>query len=145
MTDRKEAELKCPECGNAQMTTYYRSINVNLNPELKEELFKGQLNLFECEDCGNKALIDLVFLYHDMEKRFCVQYCPFSNVIHEDNWLAETYTIEGKPNYLDKFPETKTLEYVLDLHIVLSLEEMVRYVQFRDVLHAKLADDKSKH
>ena len=144
MSDRQEEELKCPECGHAQMTVYYQSINVNFNPELKEELFKGRLNLFECEECGHKALIDLMFLYHDMEKMFCVQYYPFARVMQKDERLAEMYTIEGKLKLPDNVQLAEIAGYMLEPHVVLSLEEMVRYVQFRDVLHEKLAN-KSKH
>ena len=100
---------------------------------------------YKCEECGKKALINLVFVYHDMEKRFCVQCCPFERVKRKDKQLAEMYAIDVKLKYLDNFQPPEMMEYLLDPHIVLSLEEMVRYVQFRDLLYKQLIEELKRH
>ena len=64
------------------------SINVSLDPELKEKLFRAEINLFECESCGEKNHIDAPLLYHDMELQFCVQYCP-SEELGDPEFLAQ--------------------------------------------------------
>ena len=145
MTDMHEQELECPACGHSQNAVVYETINVTLDPELKEKLFKGQLNLFVCEECGHRAIMNLVFLYHDMEKKFCVQYCPFEKVLRKDEQLAEMYTINGEPQYLYSLQLPEIAEYMLEPHIVLSLDEMVRYVQFRDVIYEQLKEARTKH
>ena len=145
MTIKEEQLMGCPVCGHKQLAEFYQAINVKLNPELKEKLFNGQLNMFTCEECGKKAVVDLVFLYHDMDKRFCVQYCPVELVVQQSDKLSEMYTVDGKLNVPSNIQLPETAQYMYEPHIVLSLDEMIRYVQFRDALYEKAAKSRNWH
>jgi hypothetical protein len=46
MTQERSVELGCPKCNEKQSITLYESINVSLDPSLKEKLFRGEINLF---------------------------------------------------------------------------------------------------
>jgi hypothetical protein len=70
MTIERQVELECPDCQEKQMTTVWSSINVQVNPEAKQELLKGQVNVLFCRTCGNHAIIATALLYHDMEEQF---------------------------------------------------------------------------
>ncbi len=76
MTIERMEEIDCPKCGKKQTETIRDTINVTLNPELKEKLFQGEINKFRCKVCGNEAFISLPLFYHDMDKKYCVQYYP---------------------------------------------------------------------
>ena len=145
MTIKEEQVMGCPACGHRQIAEFYQAINVKLNPELKERLFKGELNMFVCEECGKKAVVDLVFLYHDMDKRFCVQYCPVELVVQQSDKLSEMYTVDGRLSVPANIQLPETARYMYEPHIVLSLDEMIRYVQFRDALFEKYNDNKKWH
>ena len=145
MTIKEEQVMGCPACGHKQIAEFYQAINVKLNPELKERLFKGELNMFVCEECGKKAVVDLVFLYHDMDKRFCVQYCPVELVVQQSDKLSEMYTVDGRLSVPANIQLPETAQYMYEPHIVLSLDEMIRYVQFRDALFEKYNDNKKWH
>ena len=128
-------EIDCPDCGSKQNTKIFESINVSVNPELKEELFQGRINLFRCKSCGNEASIPAALLYHDMTKRFCVQFYPF-NWLERDNFL-ENFTKEGGLNIGLWMKISKHSKYMERTHIVFEMSELVRYVIFRDKLHEK--------
>ena len=145
MTIKEEQVMGCPACGHKQATEFYQAINVKLNPELKERLFKGELNMFVCDECGSRAVVDLVFLYHDMDKRFCVQYCPYELVVQQSDKLSEMYSVDGKLNVPVNIRLPETAQYMYEPHIVLSLDEMIRYVQYRDALYEKYNDKKKWH
>jgi len=72
MSSAQEHRLKCPQCGAEQDVLVYSSINVTIDPSLRDRLLAAELNLLTCHACGNNALIDTSLLYHDMEKQFCV-------------------------------------------------------------------------
>ena len=145
MTIKEEQLMGCPVCGHKQITEFYQAINVKLNPELKEKLFNGRLNMFVCEECGKRAVVDLVFLYHDMDKRFCVQYCPIEFVNQQSDKLSDMYTVDGKLNVPANIQLPEAAQYMYEPHIVLSLDEMIRYVQFRDALFGKFTVKKKWH
>jgi hypothetical protein len=39
--------LQCPKCGNSQQVMVWSSINIGVNPELKEKVMHLDFNLFE--------------------------------------------------------------------------------------------------
>jgi predicted RNA-binding Zn-ribbon protein involved in translation (DUF1610 family) len=59
-------EIECPECGLKQKVNIYESVNVTHDPDLKEELLQGKINIFKCHKCGHQSIINNPLLYHDM-------------------------------------------------------------------------------
>lgn len=51
--------------------TYWRSVNADHDPELKQAVLDGSLNVLECE-CGQHTPIHTDLLYHDMEGMYQV-------------------------------------------------------------------------
>jgi predicted RNA-binding Zn-ribbon protein involved in translation (DUF1610 family) len=134
MSVKEPVEAKCPACGDETQVTVWRSINVQQDPEAKELLLAGNVNVFRCPKCGYESLLDIDLLYHDMEEKFCVQYYPYER-LSDDNFLAN-FSLEGEPAL--EVPEGMRLkpdmDYMAHPHIVFELGELVRYVAFRDRL-----------
>jgi len=83
MTQWRIEEISCPECGQVQTVDIWDSINVTHDPQLREKLFKNEINVFLCDHCGAfyDSLLD--WLYHDMEKKIMIF------VQHSDRNLRE--------------------------------------------------------
>jgi hypothetical protein len=72
--------LNCPTCNHAQECLIYESVNVSLNPELKERFLNDDLNLFECENCNESCQIVFSgFIYHDSNEKRWLQYFDTEN------------------------------------------------------------------
>ena len=127
-------QLKCPHCGNIQDSIVWTSVNVTVNPELKEKLFDGEINTLMCEKCNEKNFINAPLLYHDMEHRFCVQYYPSESI--EDDEFFDKFTPDGKLLMSPRIPEEhlKLSEHIATPHIVFHIGEMLCYIIFRDRL-----------
>jgi hypothetical protein len=130
MTIEHQVELECPDCQEKQMITVWSSINVQVNPEAKQELLKGQVNVLFCRTCGSHAIIATALLYHDMEEQFWVQYYPFDRAMSAD--LLEDFGPEGEIRTEAIGPSTGYMSR--SPHIVFDMAELVRYVLFRDRL-----------
>lgn len=65
--------IKCPECGRENEYKYWDSINVSLDPELKESVLDGSIFEYKCT-CGYMINLTHQFLYHDMKKKFMIQF-----------------------------------------------------------------------
>lgn len=141
MSVREEVEAKCPACGEESQTTVWRSMNVSEDPDAKELLLAGTVNVFQCPRCRYESLLDVDFLYHDMDRRFSVQYYPYER-LSDDGFLAD-FTAEGRPalNLGERVPLAERMEYLLRPHIVFEMGELVRYVAFRDRLHELAGGD----
>ena len=130
MTQSKLVEVTCPKCQNEQEVQVYDALNVTLNPAEKATLFEGQINVFECEVCGHKALLAVPFLYHDLERAFCVYYFP-AEFVEEDEFIRNWVTAEGKIR-IPQLSGGQFPAYMADAHIVFSMQELLNYVVFRE-------------
>ncbi len=128
MTVKMDVEIECPKCGKKSETVVWSSLNATLNPEDKNKLIQGQINVFHCPNCGDDGYVQTDFLYHDMENDFCVQFYP-ANSMTKSNFL-EQFDKDGKLKPSPLFgPDTP--EYFRNIHVVFDMRELVRYVIFR--------------
>ncbi len=70
----------------------------------------------------------------DMDRQDCVQYCPPEAI--EDPKFYRNFTKDGRLNInapLERMGEIA--HYFAEAHIVFDLNDMVRYIRFRDKLH----------
>ncbi len=52
MTEIRKETFEC-KCGEIFETEYYTSVNVTLNPELRDEILNERLNMVRCPSCGH--------------------------------------------------------------------------------------------
>ena len=134
MTKFGSSELTCPKCGNRQETTLWDSINVSLNPEMREKLFKGEINIFKCESCNYIAFVGQPLLYNDMKRNYCVQYFP-PELLKDESFLRQ-YSRDGRLKMEESLNSiSEVSRYLFTPHIVFDLNEMVHYIGFRERLY----------
>jgi len=61
-------EIACPACGHKQDFVLWQSINVTLDPDLKQKVISRELFKFTCDKCKEQTTIVYPTLYHDMAK-----------------------------------------------------------------------------
>jgi hypothetical protein len=126
-------KLACLECGHEHEAAVWNSVNVSLDPELRQKLFDAEINLFKCVSCGKTAFINVPLLYHDMKRQYCVQYYPPLAI--DDEAFLQQFTRDAKLD-MTKFPGGmfERTNYLAAPQIVFDMNDMVRYIEFRDRL-----------
>lgn len=76
MTARQSARLVCSKCQNQFSTELWASINVTLEPQLKDRLLAGDVNVVDCPQCHTSSYVAIPFIYHDMEKQLFIYAMP---------------------------------------------------------------------
>lgn len=69
-------KLNCPVCQTPTTQEVETRINIALQPQLKKELLSGNLQRFECQECGARRQMETNFLYHDPQKKFIIYLIP---------------------------------------------------------------------
>ena len=76
MTKISNKPLTCPSCGYHGEYKMYDSVNVTLEPKLREKVLSGTIFDWVCPHCGESISIRYNMLYHDMDRGFQVYYSP---------------------------------------------------------------------
>ncbi len=76
MSEPTSETITCPGCGHQQAFAVWESLNVTLDPKLKEQLIDGRLTTFTCEECSEQAEVVSSLLYHDMAKQVMIWLIP---------------------------------------------------------------------
>lgn len=138
MSSSRMIEVVCPKCTSTQEMHIWDSVNVTLDPDLKEEIMKQRLNVFFCKQCDYRGSVDVSLLYHDMQKRYCIQY-----VAQDDAKSEEFYRNVSKDGLVILDPisaralgATGGADYMRRPHFVFSMKEVVLFIAFRDLCEA---------
>lgn len=65
MSTYNEIDIICEECGEEYRGTIWTALHAGVDPELKELLQGGELNLTRCPQCGKVAFQDHFVLYQE--------------------------------------------------------------------------------
>ena len=143
MSRPDQTTIECPACGREDTFTIWQSMNVTLDPRLKEELLSGELMTFTCRQCRQQAPVQYSFLYHDMKRRRMIWLITVGDEVSDtSNTLAFMHKMAKEPYTLrrvasldeliekvliwDSGFDDRALElYKLGLHEQLAAEEQL--------------------
>lgn len=81
--------LTCPNCRTPFQTPVYQLVDVGQQPELKQALIAGRLNVAVCPNCGAGGLLATPLVYHDPEKQLF--------------WVLMPQEVQAKPEEEERF------------------------------------------
>lgn len=85
MSLSSQEEIRCP-CGEIFEADIWNSINAVEDPELKDAMINGEINIVSCPKCGQIFYAEHFVLYHDTEKELLAFVYPTSFVSDEEHW-----------------------------------------------------------
>ena len=97
MSFRMPEKLTCPYCNKTSTVDVYQTVNVTIDPELREKVFNKELFTFTCPLCGKQAILDMPLLYNDMDKQFLIQMCPSEE--YAKGFCINNHGIDAMPKW----------------------------------------------
>jgi len=80
-----QTQITCPSCNNMFAGEVHQIVDVGLQPELKEMLLNGYLNVVQCPSCTAVSRVGMPMLYHDPENELFMVYMPMEmNLSHSE-------------------------------------------------------------
>ena len=136
MSATETIDFACPKCKEVSKVTIHKSINATQDPAARQALLEGKVNCFTCPECNQKGYLLVSLLYHDIERKFLVQYHPFPAIQSNEflNQFDASGNVKLEPSKLALEIDRK-LSYFREMHVVFDMAEMVRYIMFRERLH----------
>lgn len=94
MSELRTVTQHCPHCSKKSDLEIYSSINVSLDPTLKNRILDASLFSWECPHCHEVFNLLYGFLYHDMENDYMIFFEPDEKPCTE---LVEDRSIPSMP------------------------------------------------
>lgn len=85
-----EHDVECTYCQHPNTVEVWSVINVKEDPELKDVLLGGELNMAECEACHKTFFAEHFLLYHDPEAELMAFVYPLINEVEREGWEKKT-------------------------------------------------------
>jgi hypothetical protein len=83
-------EFSCPACKHPNDVEVWSAIDVKEDPELKDLLMGGELNMAECESCHEVFYAERFLLYHDRDRELMAFVYPLESRADRGAWEAKT-------------------------------------------------------
>lgn len=132
MSSIREKKVKCPDCGKENAFPIYDSVNVTVEPSLREKVLTQEAFNYKCE-CGCNTHIFYPMLYHDMEHKFMIQFCSkeaqkdfiegFDKSLNNEMFKIYRFRIVEKPFEITE--KILLLESKYDDRLIEILKEML--------------------
>lgn len=116
MTRVLKTKIKCGKCAQEFEVNVYDSINVTINPELKEKVLRGEINFGICPNCGAPHKITKPFLYHDIHKQCMIWVRLEEERVQKERFMKELEELKKR------FPFLSATDYTFD--VVFSIREL---------------------
>ena len=77
MSKISKHQIPCPACGHTGEFIRWDSINVDLDPDMRDKAKNGSIFTWTCPNCGKTFTVPYTTLYHDMKRQLMIYYLPY--------------------------------------------------------------------
>ncbi|MFO7664015.1 MAG: CpXC domain-containing protein [Chloroflexota bacterium] len=121
-----QTQITCPNCGANYTADIYQIIDVGRNPELKEMLLSGQLNVAVCPQCGAGGRIATPLLYHDPDHDLFMVHVP--QEVNMDQVRREEQIGRMVQQIVNQTPQEQRRGYMLQPQTMLTMQSFMEKV-----------------
>jgi len=121
-----QTQITCPQCGTPYTAEVHQVVDTRQNPELKQQLLNGRLNLAICPQCGAGGRMATLMLFHDPEHElFMVHVPPELNL---DEMQREQMIGQLTKQVMDETPPEERRAYMFQPQMMLNWETFMEKV-----------------
>jgi hypothetical protein len=121
-----QTQITCPNCGTPYVTDIHQIIDVGRQPQLKELLLSGQLNVAVCPNCGAGGRIASPLLYHDPAHDLFMIHVP--QELNLDQVRREELVGRLVQQVVNQTPMEKRRGYMLAPQTMLTMQSFLERV-----------------
>ncbi len=128
MSSFNELDITCPDCGEEFKGIVWTAIHAALDPELKEILLGGELNLLMCPKCAQVSFQDHFVLYQDPAAELVAYIYPLAQ--RADEKFLRTTMMRNFKEAQDAYPPKERKNY--DPILVFGLATFVEMIHVEE-------------
>ena len=136
-----KTQTACPNCGQPMVADTTQLIDVRMNPELKNQLLSGRLNVASCQVCGFQGQVPIPLVYHDPEKELLLTFTPpdvGKSMEEKESALAPLLQ-----KVIDNLAPEERKGYLFQPQAMLTMSNLIKNVLKADGITEEMLDRKS--
>lgn len=119
-------QISCPSCGTPFMAEVTQIIDAGQNPQLKQQLLAGQLNVAQCPQCNAGGMLTTAMLFHDPAYDMFIIYIPQEMTMGHDE--REKFIGDLTQRAMNAIPTDQRRAYMLQPQMILTFETFIEKV-----------------
>ncbi len=131
-------QMTCPACGTPFRAGIYTLVDVSQQPELKQALLSGHLNVAVCPNCQTASMLGSPLIYHDSAKQLCLVYFP--QELNAPPSEQERFVGEATSFIMKSLPPNAPRAYMLSPRRFLTLPSLLDVVLEADGISREMLD-----
>jgi hypothetical protein len=116
--------------------------DLNVDPQAKQRLLSGQVNVVQCPSCGYNGMLGTPIVYHDPEKEFLFTYVPseLGLPVNEQERLIGPLINQ----VVNRLPPEKRKAYLLQPQTMFTFQTMIEKILEGDGISREMIDNQQK-
>jgi len=135
-------QTRCPNCQQPMAADVHQVLDVGVDPQIKEKLLSGTLNIAQCPSCGFQGQLPLPIVYHDPEKELLLTFYPPSM----DKTMEEKESEMGPliKEVTENLPPEKRKGYLFQPKTMMSMQSMVKTVLEAEGITSEMIEEQQE-
>ncbi|HQF71136.1 MAG TPA: CpXC domain-containing protein, partial [Promineifilum sp.] len=121
-----QTQITCPNCGVPYVADIHQVIDAARQPQLKEMLLSGQLNVAVCPNCGAGGRVATPLLYHDPDHDLFMVHVP--QELNLDQVRREELIGRMVQQIINQTPMEQRRGYMLQPQTMLTMQSFMERV-----------------
>jgi hypothetical protein len=121
-----QTQISCPRCQSPMIADVHQVIDVGQQPELKQRLLSGQLNVAVCPSCGAAGQLSTPVVYHDPQHELFMLYIPSEmpmDQVEREQWIGRLTR-----QVVENLPPEKRKGYLFQPQQIINMETFMEKV-----------------
>lgn len=137
-----QTRTTCPRCRQPIMAEINQLLDNTADPQIKQLLLSGQINLAQCPACGYQGMIPTPIVYHDADKELLLTYFPpeIGLPVNEQEKMIGPMINQ----VMNRLPQEKRKAYLLRPQTMLSMQHLIERVLEADGITKEMIQDQQK-
>ena len=135
-------QTQCPRCKAPVVTEIEQLFDLNVNPQAKQRLLSGQVNVIHCPACGYEGMLGTPIVYHDPEKELLLTFVPSELGLPANE--QEKLIGPLLNQVMNKLPPEKRKAYLLRPQTMFTFQTLIERVLEADGITRQMIDEQQK-
>jgi len=137
-----KVQAQCPNCQQPIAVEVIQVVDVGKNPQLKQKLLSGSMNIIQCPHCGFQGQLPTPLVYHDPDKELLLTYNPPEGGLSMQERERKMAPLLKKVT--QELPPEERKGYLFQPQTMMSMESLVKRVLKEDGITEEDIQDQEK-